>query len=65
MIPIIDEELCIGCGSCQEICPAVFHLNEIIGKAEVIDKEACEFVDCCEAARENCPQGAITLRSEI
>lgn len=57
----VDEDLCIGCGSCQEICPAVFHLNEEIGKSVVIDPEACEFVGCCEAAAENCPVEAITI----
>ncbi|MBI4822930.1 MAG: ferredoxin [Nitrospirae bacterium] len=62
MTPYVDEELCIGCGTCQEICPAVFYLNETIGKAEVIDPEACEFVGCCEAAEENCPVDAISLK---
>jgi len=42
---IIDMDLCIGCGTCQEICPAVFHLDEVIGKAEVMDAEACEYGD--------------------
>ncbi len=32
----IDEDTCIGCGRCAEICPAVFHLNEDAGKAEVM-----------------------------
>lgn len=61
---IIDEELCIGCGRCEEICPAVFHLNESKGKSDVIDADACEFVGCCEAAAENCPVEAISLASE-
>ena len=59
---IINRDTCIGCGTCQEICPAVFHLNETIGKAEVIDPDACEYVGCCEAAEENCPVAAITLQ---
>ena len=58
---IIDIELCIGCGRCEEICAAVFHLNETIGKSEVIDPDACEYVGCCEAAEENCPVDAIAL----
>ncbi|MCE5313191.1 MAG: ferredoxin [Nitrospiraceae bacterium] len=58
---LVDEDICIGCGRCEEICPAVFHLNEITGKSEVIDAEACEFVGCCEAAAENCPVQAITV----
>lgn len=58
----VDEDLCEGCGNCEEICPAVFHLNETTGKAEVIDPDACEFVGCCEAAEENCPVEAITVK---
>ncbi|MGC2062254.1 MAG: ferredoxin [Thermodesulfovibrionales bacterium] len=58
---IIDLDACIGCGRCEEICPAVFHLDEVTGKSVVIDPGACEFVECCEAAEENCPVDAITL----
>jgi ferredoxin len=58
---IVDQDICIGCGRCEEICPAVFHLDEVTGKSLVIDSEACEFVGCCEAAEENCPVEAISL----
>ncbi len=61
MTVIVDQEKCISCGRCEEICPAVFHLSEATGKSEVIDEEACEFVGCCEAAEENCPVEAITI----
>jgi len=57
----VDQEACISCGRCEEICPAVFHLSEVTGKSEVIDAEACDYTGCCEAAEENCPVGAITL----
>ncbi len=57
----VDQDVCIGCGRCEEICPAVFHLDESIGKSVVIDEEACEFVGCCEAAEENCPVEAIHI----
>jgi len=60
----IDVDKCIGCGTCQEICPSVFHLNEVIGKAEVIDSDACEYVGCCEAAEENCPVEAIICEED-
>jgi len=58
---IVDQDICIGCGSCEEICPAVFHVSEVTGKSEVMDAEACEYAGCCEAAEENCPVDAITL----
>jgi ferredoxin len=35
----IDEEECIGCGSCEEVCPEVFKLNDETDKAEVIKAE--------------------------
>ena len=35
----IDEDACIGCGSCEEICPEVFKLDSDSGKAKVIKPE--------------------------
>ncbi len=37
----------------------VFHLYD--EKSRVIDPDACEFAECCEAAAENCPEEAITI----
>src|SRR5450756_118331 len=28
--PIVDEDLCIGCGRCEELCPAVFELGATV-----------------------------------
>jgi ferredoxin len=51
---IVDEEECIGCGSCEEICPEVFVLNEDTEKAEVINPEGGP-EDLIEEAMEACP----------
>ncbi len=58
---LVDEEKCIGCGACEEICPPVFHVDEAIGISQVIDPDACDFSGCCHAAEENCPVEAISV----
>jgi ferredoxin len=55
---LIDEEECIGCGSCEEICPVVFRLNEEAEKAEVILTEGGP-EDLIEEAMETCPVACI------
>lgn len=50
----IDEEKCIGRGSCEEICPEVFKLEEDIEKAKVIKLEGGP-EDLIEEAIETCP----------
>jgi len=35
----LDEEECIGCGMCEQLCPEVFRLNPETNVAEVIDTD--------------------------
>lgn len=51
----INEELCIGCGTCESLCPNVFKIEN--GKAKVI-AEDCDGCDCKEIS-ESCPVSAI------
>jgi ferredoxin len=53
----IDQERCIGCGRCTEICPDVFKLNNA-GKSTVISKEN---LDCAKKASDQCPMEAIKI----
>ncbi len=50
----IDEEECIECGSCEEICPEVFKLGEGVQKAEVIKPEGGP-EGLIEETMETCP----------
>jgi len=54
----IDEDECIGCGSCEEICHEVFKLNEETDKAEVIKPEGGP-EDLIEEAIGTCPVDCI------
>jgi len=56
----IDTDECIGCGSCVELCPEVFELDEIAGKAEVKLPEGGD-EDCIEDAISTCPVECIHL----
>ncbi len=56
----IDKKKCIGCGSCESICPESFFLEK--GKANV-KKEKKEKITCEEEAKNSCPTGAISIES--
>lgn len=72
----LDEERCIGCGLCLEVCPhGVFSLNPAAGvsavaaaeapgagKAAIVAREAC--MECGACAR-NCPTGALSVRPGV
>ena len=57
----IDEEECMGCESCVEICPEVFGFNEDETKAYVIEGADMEAnADCIEESIGACPAACIT-----
>jgi ferredoxin len=57
----VDQELCIGCGACANLCPKVFTIGDD-GKSEVIDPTGAG--GDVEVAANSCPVGAIKVSEE-
>lgn len=56
---IIDEDLCIGCGACVELCPQkILYIDEKTGKCKVSDESKCDKQAGCERV---CPVEAIKI----
>ena len=55
--PIVNEDLCIGCGHCVEVCPKVFELES--EKSQVTGPGNCGSCNCQEAI-DTCPVQAIS-----
>jgi len=52
-----DEEACIGCGECVEVCPV--DAVELVDDAPVVDEEWCIGCGVCSV---RCPSEAITMK---
>jgi len=53
----VNAELCIGCGTCESLCPNVFKIED--GKSKVISED-CGDCNCQEVA-DSCPVSAIAI----
>ncbi len=62
LVPTVDKENCIGCGSCSAICPDVFEMRDD-GKAHV-KKANYDKYDCIEDAKNACPTEAISIKKK-
>ncbi|NLD50469.1 MAG: ferredoxin [Clostridiaceae bacterium] len=57
----VDKDLCIGCGLCEALSPAVFKMDDE-GKAEAITEELSqELQNEAEEAKRQCPVEAISI----
>ena len=57
----LDEDCCIGCGSCAELCPEVFEMDEEGEVAHVILPEGGN-EGCIEEASTACPEECISWK---
>ena len=52
----IDQEACIGCGVCSDLCPDLFELGD---EKATVTNEHPDNLDCAKEAAESCPTEAI------
>lgn len=55
----INEEECVGCETCVELCPDIFAFDNEAEKASVIQAEGGD-EDCIEEAISSCPVECIS-----
>lgn len=56
---LIDQDECIGCEACVELCPPVFSFDEDSEKAFVIEGANAD-EECVEEAIASCPAECIS-----
>lgn len=56
----VDQDVCIGCGLCESLVPAVFRLNDA-GVSEAYDQEGADEASVQEAI-DSCPVNCIHWR---
>jgi adenylylsulfate reductase, subunit B len=59
MPPVIDYEICEGCGVCEDSCPLdIIYFDEQSGRPDVRYKDECWH---CGSCRQECPEEAISI----
>ena len=61
MKPVVDEDLCIGCGACEDICPEVFRLADDGISHVIAEAPGPELYGCVRDAADGCPVDAISI----
>lgn len=63
MRAIVDEETCIGCGRCVEICPEIFELDGEIAVNKLGEGTdiPIQYESACQEAAGECPVEAIAI----
>jgi len=56
---VINEDDCLGCNACVELCPDIFAFNDNSEKAHVIKPEGGDPA-CIDEAMASCPGNCIS-----
>jgi ferredoxin len=61
MIPKVDQEICIGCGTCISLCSEVFELKDDNKSHVIAGVDYAQHEDCIKESIEVCPVKAISV----
>lgn len=56
----VDEDACVGDGTCVEVCPEIFEMRGDVAIAKM-EEVPDEHEDSCREAAESCPVEAILI----
>jgi NAD-dependent dihydropyrimidine dehydrogenase PreA subunit len=60
MPPVINKELCTGCGACEDSCPLdVIYMDHEENKSYVRYPDECWH---CGSCRQECPESAVEIK---
>lgn len=55
----VDEEKCVGCGLCVNLCPDAFEMDD--NNKSTVKKGAEKHLECAKEAAGSCPTQAIKV----
>ncbi len=56
----VDEDACVGDGTCVEVCPEIFEMSGDVAVTKM-EEVPEELEDSCREAAESCPVEAILI----
>ncbi len=60
----VNQDLCIGCELCTNLCPAVFRMNDDDKSEAYTNPVPAGEEPACRSAADSCPVGAISVTED-